>query len=73
MAIPEKHQEFCKAVARLCRKHGLNRFGGSYTPDFTDDWRDQIQFVWEQGRHGEDSDKLRITSTVTVLTKLGPE
>jgi hypothetical protein len=72
--IPERHQEFCRKVARLAREHGLNKFGAAFTPGFKDPdhWQDQIEFSWEQGRHGEDSDKLRIASTKRVWTRLGP-
>lgn len=69
--IPERHQEFCKAVARLCREHGLIKANMSYSPAFEDDWDGEIQMSWEDGRHGEDSDKLFLSSTLRVWTRLG--
>lgn len=68
--IPEKHQEFCKAVARLCREHGLRSFGGQFTPGFGDPWRSQIVFSWAQGRHGEDAGRISITSTLDVRASI---
>ena len=68
--IPEKHIEFCKAVAALAREHELDRVSLQFRPGFHDDWRDEIVMNWEQGRHGEDSNRLMITSTVMVRTKL---
>lgn len=51
--IPEKYLEFCKAVGRLCREAGLHDFTGSFSPPlFAGDWRNKIEFHWEQGRHG---------------------
>jgi hypothetical protein len=73
--IPDVHQEFCKAVAKLAREHGLDKFSGTFEPGFKDpsDWQDRIEFSWEQGRHGEDSDRLFMSSTKRVWTHLGPE
>lgn len=72
ISIPDRHQEFCKAVARLCREHGLTKFHGTYSPPFDDKWDGGIEMSWEDGRHGEDSDKLFISSHVRVWTRLGP-
>ena len=71
ISIPERHQEFCRALARVAREHGVNKFSGSFVPEWKDDWSGDINFSWEQGRHGEDSDKLFIASTLRVFTKLG--
>lgn len=73
--IPLRHQEFCKAVAKLALEHGLDKFHGSFTPGFkdSDDWQDQIEFTWDQGRHGEDADRIFMSSTKRVWTRLGPE
>ena len=70
--IPERHQAFCKAVARLARQYDLHDFGGSYKTAYDDPWRGNIQFRWEQGRHGEDSDRIYIWSQLDVHTNLGP-
>lgn len=72
--IPARHQEFCKAVARLAREHGLDEFSGSFKPGWKDpdNWQDQISFCWEQGRHGEDSDRIHMSSTKRIWTRIGP-
>lgn len=70
--IPQSHQDFCKAVGKLAREHNLERFGGSFRPGFGDPWGETIEFSWEQGRHGEDSDQIKIWSTKRVNTRIGP-
>ena len=69
--IPERHQAFCKAVARLAREHDLNNFTGSFRPGYDDEWRGDISFSWEQGRHGEDAGSIRIGSQFSVHAKIG--
>jgi hypothetical protein len=71
-SIPDNHVEFCRDIARLCRKHGVQKFHGSYRPNFDDPWDGEIIMAWEQGRHGEDSDRLYVNSRVDVYTRLGP-
>lgn len=73
--IPTPHQEFCKVVAKLARDHGLSRFSGMFMPGYKDqsNWQDQIEFSWEEGRHGEDADRIFISSTKRVWTRIGPE
>ena len=71
-AIPERHLDFCRAVARLAKEHGLNRLTITFEPPFRDEWRDQIQATWEQGRHGEDAGRIFIQSTVRVHTQISP-
>lgn len=68
--IPDRHQEFCRAVAKLCREYDLTSFGGSYTPNYQDQWRGRIQFQWDQGRHGADSNNLKIWSQLDVHTHI---
>lgn len=70
--IPLKHQEFCKALACLCREHGMEKGSVTYTPNFDDSWNGDITMQWEQGRHGEESDKIFISSNIRVWTRLGP-
>jgi hypothetical protein len=73
ISIPDNHQEFCKAIARVCREHDMHKCALTYSPTFRDAWDGDIAMVWEQGRHGEDSDKIFISSTVRVWTRIGPE
>ena len=71
-AIPEKHLDFCRAVAALAAAAGIGRASMTFTPGFGDEWRDEIQLVWEQGRHGEDSRRVFVTSTVRVHATVTP-
>lgn len=70
--IPANHIEFCRAVAKLAAAAGLTRLGMTFRPAFCDPWRDEVQMRWEDGRHGEDSGKVFITSTVQVHAKVVP-
>lgn len=72
MSIPEKHLEFCRAVAALAKAHGVRTFGLKFTPGFDDEWRDDISMNWRSGRHGDDEENVHVTSTVQVFTKLHP-
>ena len=64
--IPTKHVAFCKEVAKLAAKCGLNSLGMTFKPGYGDGWNDPIQMAWERGRHGEDGKRVVITSTVMV-------
>jgi len=64
--IPEKHVEFCKAVSRLCKEHGIGNLSATYRPDWQDEWKSDIRLRWTQGRHGEDSGRVEIGSTIEV-------
>lgn len=73
ITIPENHQAFCKELAALARKHGLRELTVQYTPGFDDPWRHRISLRWDAGRHGEDENKIYITSQVDVNAKIdGP-
>lgn len=71
--IPEKYVEFCRALARVAREHNMDSLHGNFRPEFGDNWNEDINFTWKQGRHGEDSDELFVQSNVRVYTKLGPK
>lgn len=68
--IPDKHQAFCREVAKLCRKHGLTHFSGSFKPGYGDEWRSDISFKWDAGRHEEDVGKVSIWSQMHVNTNI---
>lgn len=70
--IPEHHQVFCKAVARVAKEHGMDNLSGTYSPGWKDPWSAQIHFSWTQGRHGADSDKIFISSEMQVRAKIDP-
>ena len=69
-AIPEKQLEFCRAVAALAADAGVSQLSLTFFPGLHDEWRDEIKMQWEQGRHGEDSRRVFVTSTVMVRTEL---
>ena len=66
--IPDRHQDFCRALAKLARKHGVSEFSGTYRPGFKDEWRHEISFKWSSGRHEEDVGKISIWSSLYVVT-----
>lgn len=70
-SIPKNHVDFCKAVAKLAAEHQLNSFALSFKPRFDDPWRSEITANWCNGRHGDDMDGIRISSTVQVFEKVG--
>ena len=70
ISIPEHHQVICRAVARVCREHGLSNATFTYRPDWEDPWSTEIVMHWEQGRHGADSGTLRINSNLQVRTQI---
>ena len=72
MSIPEKHLEFCRAVAALAKAHGAEKFSLKFFPGFDDEWRDEISMHWTAGRHGDDAQNVHVVSTVQVVTKLHP-
>jgi len=66
--IPQRHIDFCKAVAKLAAEHGLNSLGMSFRPGYADEWNGQIQMNWDQGRHGDSRHRLTVSSTVQLTT-----
>ena len=76
-AIPEKYIEFCRAVAELAKVSGISEISMTFQPDIGNSWQDignswqdEIKMRWAQGRHGEDSRRLFVTSTVQVRANL---
>lgn len=70
ITIPERHQEICRELARVAKKHGLRSLTGSYAPGFGDEWGADIAFHWEAGRHEANENNLRASSQVFVATKV---
>ncbi len=71
MEIPQKYQDFCRAVGRLAREHGLSDFYGKFSPPtLATDWHNIIEFTWTQGRHGVDAANISITSQVWLSSKI---
>jgi hypothetical protein len=70
MTIPEKHLEFCRALAAVAKQFDVTEFSATFTPGFNDPWHHKINMSWEQGRHGEDNEKLSVASQVYVRTTI---
>jgi hypothetical protein len=66
ITIPQKHIDFCKAVAKLAAEAGYYRLGMTLSPGYNDEWSDQLQMNWDSGRHGSYAHKVIVSSTVTV-------
>lgn len=64
--IPQHFIDFCAEVSKLAAKYDFNSLSIGIRPGYSDKWRDQVTAVWQQGRHGEDSREVQITSTVNV-------
>lgn len=70
-AIPQRYIDLCAEVARLCRAEGLGSASFSFRPGWLQkDWSDQIQMVWDCGRHDEAVDRFTVSSTVIVAAKI---
>lgn len=67
--IPEKDIQFAKDLAELCRNHKLLYFNGDYFPSVESNWHHRIVFAWKNGRHGAESDTIKLHSEedVTVI------
>jgi hypothetical protein len=68
--IPEDIQNVCREFASLARKLELHAFSASFDPPFKNGWGAKVSFSWEQGRHGEESNEIKITSSFYVSTKI---
>lgn len=71
ITIPEELQQVCRDISDVARKHGLLKLSCNFDPsNMHHNWRGQISFSWEQGRHGEDANQLKITSQFYVHTQI---
>ncbi len=68
--ITENHKNFCKEVAKLCRKYGLLSFQGSFSPGIGDAWHSKIEFNWESGRHNSETGIVHINSQVWINAEI---
>ncbi len=70
--IPEEIQQMCRNICEAARKSGLDHLSGSFSADFTKSkWTQEVSFNWKMGRHGEESNRLSMSSTFranTVIT-----
>jgi hypothetical protein len=65
--IPEDLIQVCRDLAKVAKASGLHSLSGKFTP-LHSSWGGDINFSWEAGRHGEDSDQIKITSSFFVFT-----
>ncbi len=72
VTIPEEIQDVCRAIIKVAQQQGLRKFSGTFRPDY-EKWSADVQFTWEQGRHGEDFNQLKITSTFWIHTEVKPK
>lgn len=68
--IPEHIQQICREFGDVARKHGLYHLSGTFKG--TKGWSGEINFNWDAGRHNEDSNEIRISSTMHVSTLITP-
>lgn len=68
--IPEDIQQICREIAQVARKHNLGSISGKLQPPYTNGWNREVSFIWESGRHGEDSGKISISSLLFVNTTI---
>lgn len=71
--IPEDFIAYARECAALAKKYDFSSVAISIRPSFSHTWRDQVTVNWDQGRHGEDSNKINVSSTVHVYEKIIPE
>lgn len=67
--IPDKFVRFGEELGKLLDKYDFDGASFKVHPGYSDSWRDQVEYVWLQGRHGEEKRRVRITSTVIVQHK----
>ena len=70
--IPEDLQQACRDFAKVAQKYNLSNLSVSFNPPILHEWREQIQFHWDSGRHNEDANEIEIHSTYQVNTRVRP-
>jgi hypothetical protein len=68
--IPERYQGIARELAAVAQRHGLRSLHGTIVPEFDSLWRAPIQFAWVQGRHGDSTHQIRLTSSVEVTAEI---
>jgi hypothetical protein len=68
--IPEKYQAFCREMASVAARMGVDRAEVKLYPAYDDEWNGVITAKWERGRHGSQSHRICVTSEVRVHTDL---
>ena len=77
MKIQDKYKEFCKEVTKIAESYGLSKLHMKFTPGFDDWkeklWQDEIQCSWNAGRHGADTKRFNLSSTITLYVDMDDE
>ncbi|MEH6578069.1 MAG: hypothetical protein V7731_13420 [Amphritea sp.] len=68
--IPEKYQEFCREVAALASRLGVEKAQVKLQPAFDDEWSGEISASCEMERHGSSAHRICIRSEIRVHTDL---
>lgn len=68
--IPEDFINYARECAELAKKYDFIHISISIRPSHRHTWRDQVMVCWQQGRHGEDSNDITVSSTVQVHEKI---
>ena len=69
--IPKRYINFAKQVTKLATAQGLEKitlviYPGFFEKSRDEPWNNPVELYWEQGRHGADSWKFMLKSTVAV-------
>ncbi len=68
--IPEKYQEFCREVAKLAVKLGVEKAEVKLRPSYDDEWNGEICAFWDMGHRGNKAHRIYIRSEVLIHTDL---
>ena len=65
--IPQEAKDFAIEFSLLCKKHNLGAGTCEFRPDWDqwDNWWGNFKVIWNEGRHGEEKDRVHIETTMT--------
>ena len=69
-SIPEDVQNICREFAQIAQKHDLHDFSAKFRMPFDNEWGGDVGIRWESGRHGDDMNRLNISSSFNVFTNV---
>lgn len=67
ITIPQEDIDTCRALCKKAHECGLYEFSGKFTPK---NWGADVSFSWKLGRHGEDFNRIEISSNVFTIVKI---
>lgn len=70
--IPTNYVEFAEKVAILAKEYEFGNVTLTVRPGFRDEWRSMVTMTWQQGRHGDESHRMHLSSTIDVRHTLPP-